>query len=228
MQRRPWSGVLGQLIAVAVAVAFITGCADTKDPKSVNGTDAPSSAKPNSSEAPAAGTRSDGSTYARERAKSAVLSKDSELPDNWRPVPLDGRLSGPPGRPEYCGVVAEPDRVRQSAVTLYEEKPSQSRILQYTFVSTEKAATDTMDELMDASGDCTETGYTIENVRGFDPVGDGSIALDYRNEDGAQSRAVTFRTSNTIVVLVGYGQLAMPKEALQSFAVTIDRLLADR
>ena len=148
------------------------------------------------------------------------------LPKNWRPVPVTSRLAKPPGRPSYCGVSAEPDPVRQSALTLYEESPSERRILQYTFVSTESAAKAIMARLVPAAASCTEAGFTVKPVSGFTKVGDETVALDYGNGSGAASRTIVFRVMDTVVVLVGYGPTSIPARPLQEVAATIGGLLA--
>ena len=167
-----------------------------------------------------------GNAADKARAGLAVLDKTSMLPANWRPVPTKGRLADPPGHPSYCGVAAEPDPVRQSALTLYEEAPSERRVLQFTFVSTEQAAKTTMDTLVSAAAKCVDPGFKVTKASSFTPVGDDTVALDYTNQSGATSRAVVFRSTDTIVVLVGYGATGVPTKPMQEIATTIGNSLA--
>lgn len=212
--------------AAVLVVLLVTGCAnEAKDARTVNGPESSASASPGVSTR-TGGTKSDGTPYAMQRAGTAVIDKAAMLPKDWRPVPTEGRLSGPPGHPQYCGVAAEPDPIRQSALTLYEEDSSERRILQYTFVSTEKAATAVMDDLRTAARNCHDEGFTVRKASGYTPVGDGSVALDYSTAAGVGSRTVVFRTKDTIVILVGYGNQGAPEVALQTVATTIAGLLS--
>lgn len=199
---------------VAVAALTLTACGDTAPAR-------PEAAKTSNGDGSFQGNRAD-----KVRAGVAVLDKTSLLPKDWRPVPVSSRLSKPPGRPSYCGVFAEPDPIRQSALTLYEESPSERRILQYTFVSTESGAKAMMGRLVPAAADCSEPGFTVKPVAGFTVTGDETVALDYGNDSGAASRAVVFRVKDTIVVLVGYGPASVPATPLQAVAATIGGLLA--
>ena len=167
------------------------------------------------------GTKAD-----KARAGLAVLDSVSQLPKGWRPVPTKGRLSGPPGHPSYCGVSAEPASIRQSALTMYEESPSERRVLQFTFVSTEKDAKEVMDRLVPAARKCVDPGYVIKAVNGFTQVGDESVALSYDKRD-ASSEAAVFRVHDTVVVLVGYGAAGVPERPLQEIASKIGESLAD-
>lgn len=213
-------------LAAVLVVFLVASCTnEAKDTRTVNGPESSASGPPGVS-ASTGGTKSDGTAYATQRASTAVIGKAAMLPKDWRPVPTEGRLSGPPGHPQYCGVAAEPDPIRQSALTLYEENPSERRILQYTFVSTDKAATTVVDDLKIAARNCSDEGFTVKEASGSTPVGDGSVALDYSTDAGAGSRTIVFRAKDTIVILVGYGNQGVPEADLQSVATTIAGLLS--
>lgn len=203
-------------VALALALTLVVaGCNNGAAPKGTKTADGST---------PTAQDSGDGA--ARARAATTVLDKASMLPKGWLPVPTEGRLSGPPGRPAYCGVSVEPKPIRQSALVLYEEDPTQRRVLQYTFVSTERSAKAVMDKLRVAASPCREVGFTVDKATAVTPVGDDFVALDYRTDSGATSRTTIFRARDTIIVLVAYGTLGVPTEATQSIAAKIDELLA--
>jgi hypothetical protein len=189
---------LGLLAAVAL-VAVLSAC--TSDP-------APAAPKTSAADA---------------RANLTILPADG-LPDRWARVPAKDRLDGPPGTATYCGVVAEPDPVREGRISYYEEKSLPRAVLEYGMLSTTEGATATLDALTAVRDTCEEPGTTVAPVDVA--VGDQSVAWDFTRDDGSAYRVVVFRRTDTVVVLVAFGGTSAPADEQLEIARSIDERLS--
>ena len=161
-------------------------------------------------------------TAADARANRTILGGD-DLPNGWRRVPAKDRLDGPPGTARYCGVVAEPDPVREGRISYYEQSSLPRSVLEYGMLSTVEGATATMAALVARQDDCAEPGAKVTSVPV--DVGDESVAWDFAREDGPSFRTVVFRRADVVVVLVATGHTPGPGDEQHEIALSIDARL---
>ena len=206
-----------RLVTLVTALALgglLAGCGDDPAGPAADQTSA-STGSSMSAEPPS--PTSDVQAAALERARGAELH-GADLPDGWSDVPVQERFTNPPGVPSYCGVVVEPEPLHHAAIELYEERSTGPFVLQYTFVTDEAVAQDVFTRVDAAAGSCEEPGFEISQVEDLPALADGVVGLDYRSDQGAASRAVVMRAGDTLVVLVGYGDTGVPRQALNDIA----------
>jgi hypothetical protein len=158
-------------------------------------------------------------TAADVRANRTILEADG-LPGGWRRVPAKDRLDGPPGTARYCGVVAEPDPVREGRISYYEQASLPRSVLEYGMLSTVDGASATMAALVERKDDCAEPGAKVTPVPVS--VGDESVAWDFAREGGPSFRTVVFRRADVVVVLVATGDTSVPGDEQLEIARAID------
>lgn len=163
------------------------------------------------------------SPEANARANLTIL-KPGDLPDGWRRVPAKDRLDGPPGTARYCGVVAEPDPVREGRISYYEDSSLPRSVLEYGMLSTTEGARSTLNALQARRDDCVENGATVTPVAV--DVGDESVAWDFEQDGAPPFRTLVFRRDDVVVVLVAVGQPSVPHDEQMAIATSIDGRLS--
>jgi len=181
------------LILLAIALVTLAACAG--DPSSTTSEAAPSSAD--------------------RRANLTVLESKADLPDGWASVPPRNRLEGPPGKPVYCGVSAEPDPLREGRLAYYEQASTGRAMLEYGMLGTTETATGVLDALIKAAPDCSgvskqDDARPYTQVKDLPQIGDQSVAWDTVSGSEARSRVLVFRADDTVVVLVAFGTTSVP------------------
>ena len=148
-------------------------------------------------------------TSADQRANLTVL-KDSDLPSGWKAVPARSRLGGPPGKPVYCGISAEPLAVREGRLGYYEQASTSRAVLAYGMVGTKQTARRVLDALIKAAPNCRDEGRKMTVVGDLPDAGDQSVAWDVVSDSAARSRVLVFRADDTIVALIAFGPTRVP------------------
>lgn len=165
------------------------------------------------------------STTAAQRADLTVLG-DSFLPAGWKAVPAKSRLDGPPGKPEYCGISAEPDPVLEGRLAYYEEASSGRAVLEYAMVGTAATAQEVLDALLATAKDCRTEGRALTLVADRPEVGDQSVAWDSVSDSGVRSRILVLRSGDTVVALIAFGDTSVPETEQESIAQSIAKNLS--
>lgn len=173
--------------------------------------------------APAKGERP--ASAADQRANLTVL-KDADLPSGWKVVPARSRLDGPPGKPIYCGISAEPAPIREGRLGYYEQASTGRAVLAYDMVGTSQTAGDVLDALIKVAPDCREEGRTLTVVSDSPAVGGQSVAWDTVSDTGARSRVLVFRADDTVVALIAFGATSVPVTEQAAIARTIENRLS--
>lgn len=146
---------------------------------------------------------------AERRADLTVLKK-ADLPEGWAAVPARSRLDGPPGKPSYCGVAAEPSPLREGRLSYFEEASTGRAVLEYGMVGTSATATRVLDALIKAAPTCRGTKQEFALVKNGIKVGDQTIAWDTVSDQGGRSRVLVFRAGDTVVAMVAFGVTSVP------------------
>ena len=149
---------------------------------------------------------------AQRRATSAYPDAE-HMPSGW--IQADpARLGTKPGDPVYCGAAVKPDPMNGGMTHLYQHSDAGPFILQYTYITSESVAADTMTRLEVAAKACIAEGSDGDG-KVFPPaspprVGQSSVSVAFLPEGSVPSQVTVFREGRALVVLVGWNPAGLP------------------
>jgi hypothetical protein len=166
---------------------------------------------------------------AQRRATSAYPDPE-HMPKGW--IQIDpARLGSRPGDPVYCGIALKPDPMNGAMVHLYQESDAGPFILQYTYLSSEAAATKVMDRFVAEVPGCIARGTDPDGqvfpAKDAPTMGDAAVSMSFLPTGSVPSQVTVFRTGRALVAVVGWNPAGLPPtEALRTMAAGVQAKLS--